>query len=121
MAGRTTDEPSSRGPGADSAFPLFSVGPKPIDRTDDEPSAGGPATHVLSECERLKNEKEAVEHDKLEARCDSDFFRRDKILTPSQREKRRTELECERREKEAREREEELEVCRDSTSNRIWF
>ena len=78
-------------------------------------------THVVSERERLEKEKEAIELDKREARCNSHVFRRDMFLIPSQRERRRKELEREQRDKEAREREEELEVCRDPASNRTWF
>ena len=54
-----------------------------------------------------------MELEKFEVRCDLYLFRRDVVLTPSQRERKRKELEREKQEKEARERKEGFEVRRD--------
>ena len=54
-----------------------------------------------------------MELEKLEVGCGFYPFRRDVILTPPQRERKREELEREKQEKEAKERKEEFEVHRD--------
>ena len=87
-----------------------------IDRLDDDSSTGGPTTQIASERElreRQKKENETMELEKLEVGCGFYPFRRDVILTPPQRERKREELEREKQEKEAKERKEEFEVHRD--------
>ena len=105
-------------PGADGAFPQssFSVDSKLINRLDNESSTSGPATQVTGERElreRQKKENETMELEKLEVRYGLFPFRRDVILTPPQRERKREELEREKQEKEATERKEGFEVRRD--------
>lgn len=71
-----------------------------------------PATHASERelCEHLKEEKEAIELEKLEVRWDPHLFRRGVVQTISQDKRKQKELECERKEREVRERKEELEV-----------
>lgn len=61
-----------------------------------------------------KKEKEDGELEKLEVRCDPHLSRRDTILTPSQGEEKREELERGEEGRKARERRGEVEVRCDS-------
>ena len=94
----------------DAPSPLIS---KLIDRLDNEPSTSSRATQIASDRELRERQKKENEEMELEVGCDLHPFRRDVVLTPSQRERRRKELEREIQEKEAKERKEEFEVRRD--------
>ena len=103
-----------------SQFP-FSVDPRSIDQVGNKSSANGPAAQVVSERELrepLGGENEAIELGTLEVHCNTLPFLRDAVLTLSQREKERKEFGC-KKQKEAGEHKEELEVHSDSLFFRL--
>ena len=112
VKGTSNNSSPRQPPGAESAShqSSFSVDSKLIDRLDNESSTSGPASQIASDRELRERQKKENEEMELEAGCDLYPFRWDVYLTPSQRERKRKELECEKQEKEAKE---EFEVRRD--------